>query len=87
MRRSSSWRCREPTTPPPRILFLPGVRVVHATRDDGRARLVVSLADDALVARLVQALTDDGQHLLGLRKREPTLEDVFLRLVESPPSA
>ncbi|HEY8477127.1 MAG TPA: ABC transporter ATP-binding protein [Chloroflexota bacterium] len=70
---------------PPRIPFLPGVRVVHAAHDDGRARLVVSLADDALVARLVQALTDDGQRLLGLRKREPTLEDVFLRLVESPP--
>jgi ABC-2 type transport system ATP-binding protein len=39
------------------------------------------LRDDAALGGVVGALADHGSRILGLRKSEPTLEDVFVELV------
>ena len=39
------------------------------------------LEDDGALGRVVGALGATGSHILGLRKSEPTLEDVFVELV------
>ena len=53
--------------------------------DDAAQRQVVVmnlvLEDDGALGRVVGALAETGSHILGLRKSEPTLEDVFVELV------
>lgn len=49
------------------------------TADD--VLLEIILAEEAALAEVIAALTSDGARILSLQKREPTLEDVFLKLV------
>jgi ABC-2 type transport system ATP-binding protein len=39
------------------------------------------LADDGAIAGVVKALADHNRRILSLQKEEPSLEDVFVRLV------
>jgi len=41
----------------------------------------LALADDSALGGVVAALGGLGSHIVGLRKSEPTLEDVFVELV------
>ena len=67
---------------------LPGVVSASAaadTNDQEEERQVVVmnlvLEDDGVLGNVVGALSASGSQILGLRKSEPTLEDVFVELV------
>ncbi|MEO7664716.1 MAG: ABC transporter ATP-binding protein [Candidatus Limnocylindrales bacterium] len=66
---------------------LPGVVSASAAAAEDTAadrQLVVMnlvLEDDGALGQVVGALGETGSHILGLRKSEPTLEDVFVELV------
>lgn len=66
---------------------LPGVvSASAASATDGSVdrQIVVMnlvLVDDGVLGQVVGALTQTGSRILGLRKSEPTLEDVFVELV------
>ena len=60
---------------------LGGVRKVTHRPGDGRATLEFILEDDGVVGTVINTLTGHHVRLLNLRKREPTLEDVFVELV------
>jgi ABC-2 type transport system ATP-binding protein len=73
---------------PASLARLPGVvKASAAVRDDsnGHDRQTVEvnlvLSDDAALAGVVAALGSLGARILGLRKSEPSLEDVFVELV------
>ncbi|WP_324715740.1 ABC transporter ATP-binding protein [Carboxydochorda subterranea] len=61
----------------------PGVRQVSARLrpSDGSVELFLLLADDAGVGGVLGAIESTGGRVLELHKPEPTLEDVFLKLV------
>ena len=65
--------------PPP--FRLPCGQAEIRSRDDGVCLISVKLEDDSQLSPLLQALTTAGASLVWLRKREPTLEDAFVRLV------
>ena len=62
-----------------------GLSAAAAAAQDGKARQTVeinlSLEDDGVLGTVVGTLADRGSHILGLRKSEPSLEDVFVELV------
>ncbi len=60
---------------------LPGVRKVIHSPQDGFSVLEMILAQDDVLASVVNLLTISDLHILNLQKREPTLEDVFVALV------
>jgi ABC-2 type transport system ATP-binding protein len=62
-------------------LRLPLGQVETRSREDGVCQLNVRLEDDAQLPSILQALSTAGASLVWLRKREPTLEDAFVRLV------
>ncbi len=60
---------------------LPGVcHVVHRPLD-GRAALEFILQEEDALGAVINLMTRHNVHLLNLTKREPTLEDVFVKLV------
>ena len=69
------------------IAGLPGVVSANeaAAAPDAAARQTVVmnlvLEDDGALGQVVGALARTGSEILGLRKSEPTLEDVFVELV------
>ncbi len=63
------------------LAHLPGVRKFTAAQHDGYIDLSLILADESAIGPVVTTLTSDGASILTLRKREPTLEDVFVALV------
>ncbi len=60
---------------------VPGVRRADATDVDGATQLRLELADDGAIAAVVQALAARERAILSLEKREPSLEDVFVKIV------
>jgi ABC-2 type transport system ATP-binding protein len=62
---------------------MPGVIRMTRSGQDGRLTLEATLAEDAVLAGVIAALTAAGARMLNLEKREPSLEDVFIRLVGS----
>lgn len=60
---------------------IPGVRQVHQRHRNGLLELDLILEEEGVIGPVVSALTANGAHILALRKREPTLEDVFVHLV------
>ena len=60
---------------------LAGVQKFTATQHNGCMDLRLILADESVIGPVVTLLTNDGASILALRKREPTLEDVFVALV------
>ena len=71
---------------PAALADLPGVVSASAAVDEGegeRQTVAVNLvlADDSALGAVVGAVGGKGATILGLRKSEPTLEDVFVELV------
>ena len=71
---------------PAALADLPGVVSASAAADEGeseRQTVAVNLvlADDSALGAVVGAVGGKGATILGLRKSEPTLEDVFVELV------
>ena len=62
---------------------LRGVEDVSASPRDGRVDLRVALAHDAAIADVIAAASSRQARLHALRKIEPSLEDVFIRLTGS----
>jgi len=60
---------------------LAGVQRVDTRALDGRTEIKLQLADDGAIAGVVKALVDHDRRILSLQKEEPSLEDVFVRLV------
>jgi ABC-2 type transport system ATP-binding protein len=60
---------------------LGGVRKVTHRAGDGCEQLEFKLEDEGVVGSVINTLTANHLRLLNLRKREPTLEDVFVDLV------
>ena len=51
------------------------------TQVEGGCEMELALADDAVLSKLMNFLTERGSSILKLHKREPSLEDVFIKLV------
>lgn len=63
------------------LQHLPGVlKVVHTPADDASMLELILDADEA-ISGVITALTSQRTRILNLKKREPTLEDVFVDLV------
>lgn len=57
--------------------------VAHFTQKETETNTLLEfiLSQEAVLADVIAALTVDGARIVSLQKREPTLEDVFVRLV------
>jgi ABC-2 type transport system ATP-binding protein len=66
---------------PDSLRRIPGVRQLAHKQRDGLATLNLVLEDENVLAAVVGKLASLDIRLQTLRKREPTLEDVFVRLV------
>jgi ABC-2 type transport system ATP-binding protein len=62
---------------------LEGVVGAHVHAADGAEQLTVILSGDAVLGRVITTVEAHGRDVLGLRKREATLEEAFVRLVGS----
>jgi len=60
---------------------LSGMRSVKVMPQDGHTAMDWVLEDEAAVAPMISALAEKQARILTLQKRQPTLEDVFVRLV------
>lgn len=60
---------------------LPGVRRADATDRDGSTELRLELDDDGAIAGVIGALTARERRLRSFQKCEPSLEDVFVKIV------
>lgn len=58
-----------------------GVNQVNVVEGDGFTELNLQLAGDDALTAVLSHLNGRGSSLIGLEKREPTLEDVFIQLV------
>ena len=63
------------------IESVPGVRGVHAADVNGHTELSLTLRGEDALPNVLAHLTQRGSSLLALEKREPSLEDVFMKLV------
>jgi ABC-2 type transport system ATP-binding protein len=61
----------------------PGVVRVTGEQDaaGGAYRLKFIVEDESVIGAIVTGLTAAGGHIISLQKNEPTLEDVFIKLV------
>jgi ABC-2 type transport system ATP-binding protein len=64
-----------------RLSQLPGVHSLQVRTTPATVDLKLSLREDAVIGSVVQTVVQHGGHILSLQKLEPTLEDVFLKLV------
>ncbi len=86
LQREAVFRLRVASLPNPNAILrgVRGVRrVAHAERD-GHVELQLVLDDEHALMPVLAAVQRANGRLLSLEKREPTLEDVFLRLVGRP---
>jgi ABC-2 type transport system ATP-binding protein len=60
---------------------LPGVKQVVHNPQDGSAHLEFILEEEPVLGSVINTLTSANVRILNLKKREPTLEDVFVALV------
>jgi ABC-2 type transport system ATP-binding protein len=58
-----------------------GVGAASVREEDGIDRFSLLLADDAVLTNVISAVERSGRRVAGLAKREPTLEDAFVKLV------
>jgi len=63
------------------VADLPGIERLTQTRRDDHTEVDIILVDENALAELLGSIQRSGGHLQSLEKREPTLEDVFLRIV------
>jgi len=60
---------------------LEGVTAATVTQQDGADRFGLLLADDAALTAVLGLIAGSGREVLGLQKRDPSLEDAFVKLV------
>ncbi len=58
-----------------------GVAAASVQEQDGTDRFSLLLADDSVLPRVLTLADRSGRPVRGIQKREPTLEDAFVRLV------
>jgi ABC-2 type transport system ATP-binding protein len=63
------------------ISAVPGVRKVTHKAVEGRAVLELILEEERVIGAAISAMETNGIQLFALTKHEPTLEDVFIKLV------
>jgi len=67
---------------PQRLGRLPGVlRLVPEPAANGHQVITWALKDDGAIGTVIQALQQNGVRILRLEKADPTLEDLFMRMV------
>ena len=64
-----------------RLREVEGVGAASVSEEDGLDRFSLLLADDAVLTNVISAVERSGRRVAGLAKREPTLEDAFVKLV------
>ena len=64
-----------------RLRAVEGVGAASVHEEDGIDRFSLLLADDAVLTNVISAVERSGRRVAGLAKREPTLEDAFVKLV------
>ena len=64
-----------------RLRAVAGVGAASVREEDGVDRFSLLLADDAVLTNVISAVERSGRRVAGLAKREPTLEDAFVKLV------
>jgi ABC-2 type transport system ATP-binding protein len=60
---------------------LAGVNMVKLHDEEGKTVMDLALNEEAVLATVIAAATSLGAQIITLQTREPTLEDVFVRLV------
>ncbi len=60
---------------------LEGVTAATVTQQDGADRFSLLLADDGVLTPVLTIIAGSGREVLGLQKRDPSLEDAFVKLV------
>ena len=65
----------------PALRALEGVTGASVQEQDGADHLSVILTDDAVLPRVLTTVERSGRALQGIQKREPSLEDAFVKLV------
>ncbi len=60
---------------------LAGLNSFHIIAENGKTTIDLQLAEEAALAQIIAVITEQGARILSLQKREPTLEDVFVKLV------
>src|SRR6267378_209864 len=60
---------------------LGGVTAATVTQQDGADRFSLLLADDGVLTPVLGIIAGSGREVLGLQKRDPSLEDAFVKLV------
>jgi ABC-2 type transport system ATP-binding protein len=65
----------------PSFSSLVGVNGCRLVSENGATRVDVTLKEEAALAQVIASLTEQKARILSLQKREPTLEDVFVKLV------
>jgi ABC-2 type transport system ATP-binding protein len=58
-----------------------GVQAASVLERDGSDLFTLILAEDAVLPHVLSQVEQSGREMRGLQKREPTLEDAFVRLV------
>jgi ABC-2 type transport system ATP-binding protein len=64
-----------------RLRAVDGVGAASVREEDGVDRFSLLLVDDAVLTNVISAVERSGRRVAGLAKREPTLEDAFVKLV------
>lgn len=63
------------------LLKVGGVNSCAVTAQDGSSTLELIMEEEASLAGVIEALGQQQARIMSLQKREPTLEDVFVKLV------
>jgi ABC-2 type transport system ATP-binding protein len=63
------------------ISDIEGVQTCAITEEDGGSRIELNLVEEAHLANVIASLSAQQGRILSLQKHEPTLEDVFVKLV------
>jgi ABC-2 type transport system ATP-binding protein len=58
-----------------------GVAAASVSEQDGIDRFSVQLSSDAALGGVMRVVEESGRQIRGVQKREPTLEDAFVKLV------
>jgi ABC-2 type transport system ATP-binding protein len=64
-----------------RLRAIEGVGAASVTEEDGVDRFSLLLADDGVLPQVMTAVETAGRRVGGLVRRQPTLEDAFVKLV------
>jgi ABC-2 type transport system ATP-binding protein len=64
-----------------RLRAIDGVAAASVREEDGMDRFSLMLADDAILPRVMSTVEAAGRQVSGLVRRQPTLEDAFVKLV------